>query len=223
MLGSLLTGYASSVISNTLGQPSWFAQMGLAGDDQQTTDIISAANGLFYAGGFFGTLFTYYVSERWGRLMGLKVAAAWAILGGALQAGAMNIPMVSSNGNLPLNFPIWRENGLLTRVIKYLVSRLISGFSAGQTTAAMMPYYSEVSLPNNRGKNSGLHALMIENGATVAAWIGVGCYFYPTGTFAWRFPISLSVLLAILLFVVAFFRKPPPSTMNSCISIAKTG
>lgn len=104
MLGSLLTGYASSVISNTLGQPSWFTQMGLAGDDQQTTNIISAANGLFYAGGFFGTIFTYGVSERWGRLMGLKVAAGWAILGGALQAGAMNIPMVSSNGDPPLHY-----------------------------------------------------------------------------------------------------------------------
>lgn len=109
------------------------------------------------------------------------------------------------------------------RVIQYLVSRVLSGFSAGQTTAAMMPYYSEVSLPNNRGKNSGLHALMIENGATVAAWIGVGCYFYPTGTFAWRFPISLSVLLAILLFVVAFFRMRPPHAMSSHISTTNAG
>ncbi|KPM46386.1 hypothetical protein AK830_g167 [Neonectria ditissima] len=185
MLGSVLTGYGSSVISNTLGQPSWYKQMGLAPQSQKTTDIVGAANGLFYAGGFFGTLFTYYFSERWGRLTGLKVAAVWAVLGNALQAGSMNIPM-------------------------YLVSRLLSGFAAGQTTAAMMPYYSEISLPQDRGRISGLHALMIENGAAVAAWIGVGCYFSKAGTFGWRFPISLAVLNALVLLAVTFYLPESP-------------
>ncbi|KAH7000570.1 general substrate transporter [Ilyonectria destructans] len=185
MLGSFLTGFASSIISNTLGQPSWFTQMGLAGDDKKTTEIISAANGLFYAGGFFGTLFTFYFSERWGRLMRFKVAAAWAVIGGVLQTAAMNVPM-------------------------YLVSRLLSGFATGQTTAAMMPYYSEISLPNNRGQHSGLHALMIEGGAGVASWIGVGCYYSNIGTFGWRFPISLSVLNALVLFIVTFYLPESP-------------
>jgi MFS family permease len=96
MLGSFLTGYASSLISNTLGQPSWFATMGLNGTDQKSTDIISTANGLFYAGGFFGTLFTSYFTEKWGRLLGFKVAAGWHVLGGVLQTAAVNQAMVSA-------------------------------------------------------------------------------------------------------------------------------
>jgi MFS family permease len=100
MLGSFLTGYASSVISSTLGQPSWYTTMGLSLDPTspsygKTLDIQAAANGLFYGGGVFGTLITAWFSERWGRLMGFKVAAAFHILGSALQTGAVNQAMVS--------------------------------------------------------------------------------------------------------------------------------
>lgn len=68
--------------------------MHLSGTGQKTTDIISAANGLFYAGGFFGTLFTSYFAEKWGRLFGFKVAAGWHVLGGVLQTAAVNQAMV---------------------------------------------------------------------------------------------------------------------------------
>lgn len=124
MLGSLLTGIASAVISNTLGQPSWFAQMGLSGTDQRTTDIISAANGLFYAGGFFGTLFTYYFSEKWGRLMGFKVAAGWAVLGGVLQTASMNVPMVSC--------PQFQYSGELPRLMQCSISYHVSSLASRQ-------------------------------------------------------------------------------------------
>lgn len=70
----------------------------------------------------------------------------------------------------------------------------------------MTTYYSEISLPKRRGLLGGLHGLMIEVGACVSAWIGLGTFYSRNSSFAWRFPISLICLLAIALFAVTWFR-----------------
>jgi hypothetical protein len=73
--------------------------MGLSQDPSspnysKTTSIISAANGVSYAGGFFGTITSGLPAERWGRVMSFRLAAILHLIGGALQAGAVNQPMV---------------------------------------------------------------------------------------------------------------------------------
>jgi len=85
---------------NTLGQPAFFMTMNLPlspkdPDYHKTSTFISTGNGIFYGAGFFGTLFTSWVSERWGRVQGFRVAALFALPGAALQAGAVNQGMVS--------------------------------------------------------------------------------------------------------------------------------
>lgn len=71
----------------------------------------------------------------------------------------------------------------------------------------MIAYYSEVSLPGNRGAHSGLHALMIQFGAMLASWLGVGCFYANTGTFGWRFPVSILVLIGLVFLGVTFYRR----------------
>lgn len=64
-------------------------------------------NGLFCAGGFLGALFIGWSCDAVGRKKSLWIASPVAILGGALQAGAIDIAM-------------------------FLVGRFIGGFAVGK-------------------------------------------------------------------------------------------
>ncbi|KAH0841219.1 putative MFS sugar transporter [Fonsecaea pedrosoi] len=185
MTGSLLTGYAQALLSNQLGQAEFYVTMKLDPSSQHGTDMISVFGGIFFAGGFIGTLFTAWTSEVWGRLRGFQIAAFSHVVGAVIQTASMNQAM-------------------------FTVSRFLCGFATGQTSAAMVAYYSEISLPKTRGLNTGLHALLIELGAVAASWIGVGCFYSTIGTFGWRFPVSLSVLIGLIFLVVSFFLPESP-------------
>lgn len=97
--GSLFAGYGLAVIGTTLGQPTWYASLDLEADPAMpgyahTTVIIGATNGLFFAGGFFGTFISGYAAHKWGRLTNLRVAAVIGITGAAIQTGSVNQGMV---------------------------------------------------------------------------------------------------------------------------------
>lgn len=114
-LGSMTYGYAFSVTSTTLGQQSWFDYFDLTQDTAQkelyayTNRIIGAMNACFGVGGFLGAIFIAWACDYFGRKTSLMIATPIAILGGALQGGAVNIAM-------------------------FLVGRLLGGFSVGQST-----------------------------------------------------------------------------------------
>ena len=104
-LGSLTYGYCSSIIATTLGQPSFIAYFALD-TRSNATELEGAINGLYQAGGLLGALSCLYTGDVLGRRKALFLGALAALIGGALQAGSVNIPM-------------------------YLVMRLITGFGIG--------------------------------------------------------------------------------------------
>lgn len=91
-LGSLTYGYVSSIIATTLGQPSFIAYFELD-TRPNSADLQGAMNGLFQAGGFIGTLVCYLFADWLGRRKALALWSIVAIVGGALQAGSVNIGM----------------------------------------------------------------------------------------------------------------------------------
>jgi MFS family permease len=98
--GSLFVGYTLAVIIATLGQPSWYSSLHLNPDPTSpdyswTNTVISCANGLFFAGGFFGALFTGAISAKIGRIGVFQIGAVIGIVGGAIQTGAVSAAMVS--------------------------------------------------------------------------------------------------------------------------------
>lgn len=99
-LGSLYCGYTLSVIIATLGQPTWYSSLDLETDPTSpdynwTNTVISCANGLFFAGGFVGAIFSGLVSTKIGRIGCFQVGAVTGIVGGAIQTGAISASMVS--------------------------------------------------------------------------------------------------------------------------------
>lgn len=114
-LGSLTYGYTFSIVSTTLGQPSWFEYFDLTQDTtapryDYTNSIIGAMNGCFSVGGLFGAIFNGWACDYLGRRKTLLVATPIAILGGALQGGAAHIAM-------------------------FLVGRVLGGFAVGKKTS----------------------------------------------------------------------------------------
>lgn len=113
-LGSLTFGYNFSVLSNTLGQPDFYTYFGLSQDSASprynfTNQILGALNGLFSAGGIFGSLLAGWIGEAKGRKMGLIVATVVSLIGSALCAGSVHIGML-------------------------LVARFLTGFGVSEST-----------------------------------------------------------------------------------------
>jgi MFS family permease len=189
-VGSLLTGYLSGTSGTTLGQTTFYTTLKLAEDPTspnyaKTNQIISTANGLYYAGGFFGSILTGFLARKLGALMNFRICATVAFVGTVIQAASVDQPM-------------------------YLVSRFITGMGSAQILAAMPPYYSEIADPKTRGLITGMQGVMLNVGYAVVAFVGFGCYFDQKSSFGWRFPVALGCLFCILLFIASFLLPQSP-------------
>ncbi|CAK7234719.1 hypothetical protein SBRCBS47491_009044 [Sporothrix bragantina] len=188
--GSIFTGYSLAVFAFTIGQPTFYSSIGLVSDTtdpaySHTSDILGAANGVFFGAGFFGCYLAGWAGNKFGRITGFRIAAITGAIGGALQTGSQSTAM-------------------------FLVARAVAGLAAGHTMAAMPVYFTEVSPPHSRGLITGAHAIFINLGYCTAGWIGFACYHTPGSTFAWRFPFSLVILWSICLMAGTFYVPESP-------------
>ncbi|RDW68215.1 hypothetical protein BP5796_08872 [Coleophoma crateriformis] len=189
-LGSVCYGYDFSIATFTFGQPTFYAYMNLTSDATQTSlyahsnNMIDTVLGLFSAGAFFGALFVAWFCDAYGRKKSIIVAAIINIVGGALQAGSVNIGM-------------------------FIAARFITGFAAAMFVTLVPIYITEVAPPAVRGFLVGQHGASFLFGYTLASWISVGTFFKGDSTFQWRFPVAMQVFWPALLLV--FVRKIPES------------
>ena len=91
-LGSLTYGYCASIIATTLSQPSFVAYFKLD-TRANAANLTGAINGLFQAGGLVGALSCSKTADWLGRRKAILVASVVSAIGGALQAGSVNIGM----------------------------------------------------------------------------------------------------------------------------------
>lgn len=104
-MGSLMSGYGLAVIVATIGQPTFYTSLHLDADPtspgySHTNTFIATIEGIFFAGGFFGSLFASPVGSKLGRIRGFQIVSAIGILGGALQTGAANQAMVRTSSRM---------------------------------------------------------------------------------------------------------------------------
>lgn len=117
-LGSLTYGYCSSIIATTLGQPTFIAYFEL-NTRSNAADLMGAINGLYQAGGLFGSLSIISTPDWLGRRKALLLYSVITLIGGALQAGSVHIGM-------------------------FLVMRFITGFGIGALVGLVPLYQSEM-------------------------------------------------------------------------------
>ncbi|KAF5609428.1 major facilitator superfamily transporter [Fusarium subglutinans] len=180
-LGSLSYGYASSIIATTLGQPTFLSYFALD-SRPNANDLMGAINGLFQAGGFLGTLSCYAIADSLGRRKAILTAALISTIGGALQAGSVNIAM-------------------------FIASRFITGIGIGKLADVLR---SEMSPSHIRGLLVGIHGGMIGTGYALASYVGLGFYFVKASGAQWRIPLAIQCLPSLLLAVgILFLRETP--------------
>ncbi|KAI9819935.1 MAG: hypothetical protein M1827_006505 [Pycnora praestabilis] len=181
-LGSTSCSYGLSVLSSTIGQPSFYRDLNLAPQGEpgygHTANLIGAMNGLSSAGSAIGAFVASWSADVYGRKRSIQFGALVNIVGAALCAGSVNVAML-------------------------LVARFIAGWGIGVLMAGIPMYQAECSTPESRGFMVSMHGVMIAVGYTLSAWIGFGCYFVSAGgslsSFPWRFPLAFQAAPAVLL------------------------
>lgn len=171
--GSLTYGYCASIIATTLGQPSFIAYFELD-IRSNAANLEGAINGLFQTGGLFGALSCTGTADWLGRRKAIFVASVFAVIGGALQAGSVNIAM-------------------------YIVMRFITSLGIGALVTLVPLYQSEISPPRMRGLLVGMHGTLICVGYALASWIGFGFYFVDASGAQWRIPLAIQCLPPLML------------------------
>ncbi|RFU29329.1 hypothetical protein B7463_g6998, partial [Scytalidium lignicola] len=180
-LASFNYGYSNNVIAGTLAQVTFISKF-LSGDNAES--LIDAIISGFFGCALIGAFGQAYISNRWGRKSANGVAAVLLIIGNALQAGAVKIPM-------------------------FLVGRYITGFGAGMIISNTPVYLSEVSPAHSRGLLVGLQGNFIVLGYIISSCAALGFHFVDK-SYQWRlnFIISTFFACALLLSLIALPESP---------------
>ena len=142
-------------------------------------------NGLFQVGGLLGVLSSIWIADKFGRRMALFVNAVIVVIGGALQAGSVAIPM-------------------------FIVFRFVTGWGTGALVALVPLYQSEISPPKIRGLLVGSHGVLLCCGYSIASWVGLGFYFVNAAGAQWRIPLALQCVFPLALAAGVLFLPESP-------------
>jgi MFS family permease len=181
--GSIAMGYSGSIIGSTLAQDSFYDYFALK-TRPDGTGLLSAMNGLFQAGAFFGALCISWVGDRWGRKWSITIPAMLVVLSGALLAGSVHIGM-------------------------FLAFRFFSGMGSFWLLGAIPVWMTEIVPPRNRGLLVDIHSAALLFGYALASWCGFG-FFHVKTIDAWRGPLALQCLPALIVIGVMKFLPESP-------------
>lgn len=171
-----------------------------------TASIIGAVNSLFAAGAGFGAIAQGWTADWLGRPKAFAAATVISLVGGALTAGSVNIPML-------------------------IVFRFVQGFGLGQVLALVPLYISETAPAHRRGALTSFTAGGFAVGYfrygyfprflprillifVSAAWVGYGAYFAKSLTVQWRMPLALTCLSPIIILIGVWWLPESPRYLS---------
>ncbi|VTT58076.1 unnamed protein product [Fusarium fujikuroi] len=176
-MGGFTFGFDSGIIATTFGHQSFRIYM--YGPSQASTSLAGAIVSCYNAGQAIGAPTVGYLADRFSRKYTIAFASLLAILGAALQAGAVHVGMM-------------------------IAGRLIAGLACGQFLAVVPVYIAEVAKPSQRGFLVGLQGLMTAVGFCIANWAGYGGAF-AVGDAQWRIPLAMQIPVPFFLMFAVFF------------------
>jgi MFS family permease len=147
---------------------------GVVTDEIHQGGIVS----IYYFGAIVGCFIGGWFADRIGRINGVVVGAAFAVVGGALQAASTSSDFI-------------------------LVARVITGLGTGALIAIVPVYIAEVSTKEHRGSFLGYVFIANYLGISTAYWINFGLQFMDGGLspFRWKFLLGFQcvpVLIVLL-------------------------
>ncbi|KAF4552316.1 Sugar (and other) transporter-like protein 46 [Elsinoe fawcettii] len=188
-----LFGYDQGVLGGLLTLPSFLAKFPdidtqnppTGRDEAWASNIQAITVGGYTLGCFFGAVATIWLGNMLGRRRTIFFGSLIMIVGAAIQAGSMNLPML-------------------------VVSRWITGFGNGMNTSTVPTWQSETSKSHRRGQMVMIEGSLIVFGVMLSYWIDLGLSFAEPSEVSWRFPIAFQIVLAIIIccFVLGLPESP---------------
>ncbi|CAF1304379.1 unnamed protein product [Adineta ricciae] len=188
-IGGLLFGYDTGVISGVLTMSDFLLAFGGAAGVARgslTSTVSGSIVGIMLVGCFFGALIAGPSGDRLSRKYSIVLFSVVFIISALLQTGSSNLFML-------------------------LLSRLVAGISVGALSMLVPVYQSEIATKKIRGRLVSLQQWAITIGIAVSFWINYGTDIYYFGSSAaWRIPLALQIVPALILAVgILFFPFSP--------------
>ncbi|CAE6447840.1 unnamed protein product [Rhizoctonia solani] len=191
-MGAAAMGYDTGVIGGTLALPSFRRDFGLDRASQNERDTLSGnIVSTFQAGTFFGSLLTFPLVEKYGRVKGMLAAGAVFMVGAVL--------MTASNGQLGMIY----------------AGRCIAGLgidTLGSASLIIPVYIAEVSPPSIRGRLVGIFEILSQAGSMLGFWINyiMDRTISSNTKTQWIIPLALQMLPGLFLLLGAAFAPESP-------------
>ncbi|KIW98244.1 uncharacterized protein Z519_01828 [Cladophialophora bantiana CBS 173.52] len=186
--GAASYGFASSIISTTIGQPTFLESMKLE-RASNASEILGASNALFFVGGIIGSVLVSVIADRYGRRPAIAIGATMILFSSALAAASQHIAM-------------------------FIIFRFINGIGGYMALTTVPLWITESVPPKDRGILSDINPIFNNIGYNAASWVGVGFFFYK-GSNAWRGPLAIGCLFPILCLVSLWFVPESPRYLLS--------
>lgn len=127
-----MNGYDGSIMSAVNAMDQWHEYFDVPSDGGQRLGLIMA---IYNAGNVCGSFFAGFVTDKFGRRMGMVVGATFILLGSILQATSRTLP-------------------------QFIGGRFIVGFGVPIAVTAAITYLVEIAYPSWRGIAGGLYNVL---------------------------------------------------------------
>lgn len=182
VIAFLLFGYDQGLMSGVISGEEFnneFPATKEKATHQRTTVVIQGAvTACYELGCFVGSVFVMFFGEKIGRKPCIIMGALITIVGATISTVAFH--------------HAWGLG-------QFVVGRVVTGVGTGLNTSSIPVWQSEMAKPNVRGRLINLDGSTIALGTMIAYWLDLGFSFIKNSV-QWRFPVSLQILFALVLF-----------------------
>ncbi|CBF74938.1 hypothetical protein AN3990.2 [Aspergillus nidulans FGSC A4] len=180
LLTQIASGYDSSMLNGMQSLPQWVSYFG-----QPTGTRLGAMTFGPTGGTLISVLISSQLCERFGRRYPICGGSIVIIIGGILQAAAVNYGM-------------------------FVLSRFVVGFGLGIVATAAPPLLTEVAYPTHRGKLVSFYLVTWPLGSLIAAWVTYGTFKMEGSDWSWRIPSALQCFFSLVQAVLALLAPESP-------------
>ncbi|TXT06102.1 hypothetical protein VHUM_03575 [Vanrija humicola] len=171
LITSMTNGYDGSMMNGLQALSTW---RNYFGHPEEKATLFGIFNAIQNMGSLCGLPFAPYVSDRWGRRMGIFVGCCIMLAATAIQTAAQNVDM-------------------------FIAARGLIGFGLSFATIASPILITELAFPTHRAPFTALYNTQWYLGSIVAAWTTYGT-FRMASNWGWRIPSLLQGLPSIIQF-----------------------
>ena len=148
--------------------------------------VVSTVVAIYEIGGFFGSVFTSFAGDKFGRRQMVGTGAVCLIIGAIIQASSYELAQL-------------------------IVGRIIAGCGVGmlQSTLPILPIARAVTPMAVRGVYAAVYLSFLNLGGCIAYWLNFGLSYLNTD-FSWRFPTAFQLIFSISILILSFIVPESP-------------